>query len=150
DLSAMQHGDSFALTYLDGGVEKTVRVVASGETVTDPANVNAAGERVIQLDLSDAGGAAAALQAALGASFSFGDDGGDGLTVAGNSATLLGVASRITATAEQGGGLALPLFTDGGAAFTNSLDGAGQKLGFAGRIAINQDLISNTDLLVKS
>ena len=151
DLSAMQRGDSFALTYMDGGVEKTVRVVASGETVTDPANLNAAGERVIQFDLSDAGNAAAALQAALGGAFSFGDDGGDGLTVAGNAATLVGVSSRITATAAQGGGLGLALFTDaGGAAFTNSLDGAGQKLGFAGRISVNQALIGNTDLLVKS
>ena len=151
DLAAMQRGDSFALTYLDGGVERTVRVVFADTSVTDPANVNAAGERVIQLDLGDAGDAATALQAALGTAFTFGDDGGDGLTIEGDAATLLGVASRITATAEQGGGLGLPLFTDaGGKPFTNSLDGARQKMGFASRIAINQALIGNTDLLVKS
>lgn len=150
DLSAMQRGDSFVLTYLDGGVERTIRVVASNTAVTDPGNINAAGERVIQLDLSDPAAAATALQGALGAAFTFGDDGGTGLTVSGGGAALLGVGSRIVATTGQGGGPALPLFVDaGGTAFTNHLDGNGQKAGFAGRIALNQDLVSDSELLVR-
>ena len=50
----------------------------------------------------------------------------------------------------QSGDAALNLFVDShGVPFSNSLDGTGQKLGFAGRIKVNSALIDNPALLVQ-
>ncbi len=60
------------------------------------------------------------------------------------------MSSQISVTGTQDGAGALNLFVDTrDQSFTNSLDGNGQKRGFAGRIAINTALISDPAQLVQ-
>ena len=153
DLSDMQPGNSLSLTYTSGGVTEKVKVVAVGEASTLPlTSPNASGERVIGVDISG-GDPAAAIAAALGTAlpgFAVTDDGAGLLTVTNGTATVSSLSSQITASGAQDGSGALNLFVDTrGSAFTNSLDGKGQKQGFAGRISINEALISDPTLLVK-
>ena len=153
DLSGMEAGNTLALTYSDGTSTQRVRVVAVGEAGTLPlTSPNASGERVIGVDISG-GDPAAAIAAALGAElpgFAIADDGAGTLTLTNGASTVTGFSSQITVSGTQGSSGALNLFVDTrGAAFTNSLDGAGQKLGFAGRISVNSALISDPTLLVK-
>lgn len=113
------------------------------------------GDRVIGLDFS--GGAAAVatqLQAALGGGFSVTNPAGSTLSIvddgAGNTTDIVGLTKRTTVTAVQGAGLALSLFVDtGNSDFTNSLDGVGQKRGFASRIAVNQNVLDDMSLMVQ-
>jgi flagellar hook-associated protein 1 FlgK len=154
DLAPLRAGNDFTLSYTQGGVAKSLKVV----NVADPGKlpldyVDANGTRVVGADFS-AGGAAVALavQGALGSGFAV-SAAGSTLTVlddgAANTTDVGGLVSHATATATQGE-LGLSLFVDGGADFTNSLDGRGQKLGFAGRIAVNPALVTDNTLLVKS
>ena len=62
------------------------------------------------------------------------------------------MTATVTATAVQDAGLGLPLFIDGGfspQAYTASLDGGPQKLGFASRISINDQVKQDNELLVR-
>jgi flagellar hook-associated protein 1 len=149
DLDGIQKGNSFALTYMEGGQQKTVRVVNAMPQVTSPTNVNAAGERVIHLDLSDVTGSANILDGLL-LSLGIGEDSDGNLTVLG--AGLRGLTTAFTAPDDlQSGQPALNLFVDTrNTNFTNALDGnPPQKAGFAGRIQINSELIGNSGLLVQ-
>jgi len=64
-------------------------------------------------------------------------------------AAVTSLSATITNTALQGQGTALPLFTDspGGAPYTASLDGQDQRVGFAGRIIVNPQLLSTSNAL---
>ena len=56
-----------------------------------------------------------------------------------------------SSTGVQDQGLAVSLFIDSGNSdFTNSLKGNGQKLGFAGRIAINSSVLADNTKLVQA
>jgi flagellar hook-associated protein 1 FlgK len=60
------------------------------------------------------------------------------------------VTKHATATSLQNGDLGLNLFVDdNGASFTDSLNGKGQKLGFAARIAVNPQILSDNKYLVQ-
>src|SRR5690606_10180010 len=94
------------------------------------------------------------LQATLGSGFVVTNPSGDVLRVmddgAAGSTDVVELKTRATVTSHQDAGLALSLFVDtGNADFTNSLDGDGQKLGFASRIAVNADLINDSRLMVQ-
>jgi flagellar hook-associated protein 1 FlgK len=65
--------------------------------------------------------------------------------------TVNTLTAQTTSTALQNGGLGVSLFVDGGnSAFTNSLDGNGQKLGFAGRISVNSSILADNTKLVQA
>jgi len=153
DLSGMQPGNTLGLSYTDGTGTHKVRVVAVEEAGTLPLNSpNASGERVIGVDISG-GDPAAAIAAALAAEvpgLAVTDDGAGGLSVANGVASVGNLSAQITASGAQSGAGALNLFVDTrGAAFTDALDGSGQKQGFAGRISVNSALIADPTLLVR-
>jgi flagellar hook-associated protein 1 FlgK len=156
DLSGIRNGNDFVLDYKSGGADKSLRVVRVDDTSKLPLDyVDASGARVIGMDFSaGAAGVAAALQNALGSGFTVSSS-GSSITVlddgAGNTTDVNALTARTTATALQNGQAALNLFVDtNNADFTNSLDGKTQKLGFAGRIAVNSSVLIDNTLLVKS
>jgi flagellar hook-associated protein 1 FlgK len=156
DLSGIRNGNDFVLDYKSGGADKSLRVVRVDDTSKLPLDyVDASGARVIGMDFSaGAAGVAAALQSALGSGFTVSSS-GSSITVlddgAGNTTDVNALTARTTATALQNGQAALNLFVDtNNADFTNSLDGKTQKLGFAGRIAVNSSVLIDNTLLVKS
>lgn len=154
DLAPIREGNDFVLTYSQGGVNKSLKVI----NVADPGKlpldyVDANGTRVVGADFSASGGAVAlAVSGALGSGFAVSATGST-LSVlddgAANTTDVGSLVSHATATATQGD-LGLSLFVDGSADFTNSLTGRGQKQGFAGRIAVNPALLIDNTLLVKS
>jgi flagellar hook-associated protein 1 FlgK len=155
DIGGIRNGNELSFTYSLGGAQKTVRVLRVDDTSKLPLDyVDANGARVIGLDFS--GGAASVanqLQQKLGGSLTVGssgttlsimDDGASGTT------DVLSLTTRTTSTGPQNGGLGLSLFVDtNDADYTNYLDGVGQKLGFAGRISVNQALLTDNKLLVQ-
>lgn len=152
DLSGMQPGNDVLLTFMQNGVEQRVRVVNStnGEDYVD-----AAGQRVISVDLSDSAAAAATLQAKL-PGLAIDSPGAGMLRVlddgAGGIRDVTGLVTRTTATGTQTGDLAMALFIDqGNAAFTDNLDtDPPQILGFAARIAVNPAVLADNRLLVQA
>jgi flagellar hook-associated protein 1 FlgK len=154
DLANVQPGNDFTVSYSVNGTEHNVRVVRVDDPTKLPMDETGPnGERVIGLDFSGGIGAVAtALDTALGPAISVSNPAGTTLEivddgVAGTS-DINSLASRTTVTGNQGNGLAFSLFVDGGnASFTNSLDGDPQKVGFAGRIAVNTAVITDNTLL---
>jgi flagellar hook-associated protein 1 FlgK len=151
DISHLKPGNDVLLTYTQNGANQRVRIVNStnGEDFID-----ASGQRVISVDLSDATAAAATLQAKL-----------PGLAITSPSAGVLqvlddgtggtrdvtGLTTRGSASGTQQGDLAMALFVDqGNSAFTDNLDtDPPQILGFAARISVNPAVISDNRLLVQ-
>ncbi len=162
DLTGILAGNAITLNYTDntGPTEEEITfirvddasVLPLADTVT--ANPN---DTVIGIDFSGGFAAAiAAIDTALGANLTASnpsgnvlriiDDGGGGLT------DVDGLSAVITATSAQDDGLQIPIFTDAqsiGLAYSNSLDGPGQKLGFASRLAVNYELLADNELLVR-
>ncbi len=155
DLSNVRRGNDFVLDYKAGGADRSIRVV-NVETGKLPLDyVDAMGRRVVGMDFgAGAADVAGRLQAILGSGFTVGDTGST-ITVlddgGANTTDVTALTARTTATALQNGDAALNLFVDAGNAdFTNSLDGKSQKLGFAGRIAVNSEVLIDNTLLVKA
>lgn len=153
NIAGMQSGDDFTLNYTSGGVSKTVKVVRVDDTTKLPMDyTDAAGARVLGLDFSSgASGVASALQTALGSGFAVTAPTGNTLQVLNDGTTNNTVGSlttHATATNTSNPGLGVPLFVDeGNQAFTGSIDGPGQTLGYAGRITVNGTIIAdNTNL----
>jgi flagellar hook-associated protein 1 len=155
DISDMQAGNELRLDYKLNGVDKSVRIVRVDDASKLPMDFNdSTGTRVIGLSFS--GGAASvatALQTALGTGFGVSATGStlrildDGAT---NTTDVSALVANSTSGALQGDGTGLSLFIDSDlSAFTNSMDGTPQKLGFAGRITLNNDIISDSRLLVQ-
>jgi flagellar hook-associated protein 1 FlgK len=155
DLSAIQDGNDFVLNYTKAGIDKSLRVVR----VDDPAKLpldylDANGVRVVGMSFS--GGAtsiASALSSVLGSGFSVSGS-GTTLTVlddgAAGTTDIGAVTARTTASGLQNGDPALSLFVDRyNSDYTGSLGGRGEKLGFAGRIAVNSAILTDNKLLVQ-
>ncbi|WP_374620201.1 flagellar hook-associated protein FlgK [Devosia sp.] len=156
DISNVRNGNEFTFSYTQGGIEKAVRVLHVDDTSKMPLDyVDANGARVIGLDFT-AGSAAVAteLQNRLGAglvvtspssvTIRIVDDGAGGTT------DMVSASSRWTSTGLQNGDLAINLFVDfNNADYTNALDGNGQRLGFAGRIQVNTEILADNKLLVQ-
>ncbi len=156
DLSSIRDGNDFTLDYTAGGAGKTIKIVRVDDTTKLPLDyLDANGARVVGMDFSGGAGAvAAALGSVLGAGFTVSATGST-LTVlddgTANTTDVGALTGHATSTALQNGAPALNLFVDrGNSDFTNSLGGAGQKLGFAGRIDVNAAILADNTLLVKS
>ena len=155
NIAGVRNGNDFTLNYTAGGVEKSIKVVRVDDTSKLPLDyVDANGTRVVGMDFSVTANVAAGLQSILGGGFTVSsagstvtvlDDGAAGTTDVGS------LTGHTTSTAMQNGTPALNLFVDyNDADFTNSLDGRTQKLGFAGRIAVNSNVLIDNTILVKS
>ncbi|OAM78761.1 flagellar hook-associated protein FlgK [Devosia elaeis] len=151
EISHLQPGNDVSLTYTVNGAEQRVRIVHS----TDGEDfIDSSGQRVISVDLSDAGAAAAILNAKLpgleitspgAGQLQVLDDGTGGIR------DVTGLTSRGTAGGMQTGELAMALFVDqSGTPFTgNRNTNPPQILGFAARITINPAVLSDNRLLVQ-
>ena len=154
DIGTLLNGNEFGFTYVEGGVQKSVRVLRVDDSSKLPLDYkDANGAQVIGMDFS--GGptvVASLLQQRMGASLAISNPGGSTIQVIGGSAgttDVLSLQARSTTTSLQGG-TALPLFVDyNGTAFTGALDGAGQTRGFASRITVNSEIVKDATLLVQ-
>lgn len=154
DLSDVQKGNSFSFTYSDGSSSHTVKVVRVDDA-TAPSSLPAEQDGVTTLQLpfgAGVGDVASTLDglfpdlqiSASGNTLQVLDDGTAGTT------DVTGLSATVTSPADQGAGMGLNLFVDtGNNPYTNSLDGNGQKLGFAQRISINTAVAQDNELLVK-
>ncbi|HEV2517221.1 MAG TPA: flagellar hook-associated protein FlgK [Devosia sp.] len=156
DLADVRNGNEFTFKYTQGGAEKTVRVLRVDDTTKLPVDyVDANGARVIGLDFSGgAAGVASQLQNRLGGGLTVSKPTGSTLRIMddGVSGTtdMLSLSTRTTSSGLQNGTLGFSLFVDtNNADFTNSLDGVGQKLGFASRISVNASIVADNKLLVQ-
>ncbi|KKB09919.1 flagellar hook-associated protein FlgK [Devosia chinhatensis] len=151
DISHLQPGNDVSLTYTVNGAEQRVRIVHS---TNGQDFVDASGQRVISVDLSNAGAAAAILQTKLpgiaitspaAGKLQALDDGANG------TRDITGLTTRGTANGMQTGELGMALFVDqGGSAFTGNLNtDPPQILGFAARISINPAVVADNRLLVQ-
>ncbi|WP_417309580.1 flagellar hook-associated protein FlgK [Devosia sp.] len=156
DIGALRNGNDFTFSYLENGIEKNVRAVRVDDTAKLPMDYkDANGVRVIGLNFS--GGTASVatqLQDAMGSSIAVSNPSGTTLRLVDDGPTgtidMLSLNARATVTGAQTGAKGLSLFVDTfNADFTNSLDNAGQKLGFASRIRVNPAIINDTKLLVQ-
>lgn len=155
DVSGLQAGNAISLSYTEGGVDKNVSIVRVDDTTQLPMDiVGTNGVRTIGIDFSGgATAAAAAISTALGAGVTVSNTGGnvlrfldDGVT---NNTTMNTLNAGITVASLQSGDPALSLFTDVNSTFTGSLDGQDQKVGYAARIRVNEQLVLNNEILVK-
>ena len=158
DTSDMVAGNTINLSYTVGGVRQDVTIVRVDDPSVLPLSDSvtaATGDTVIGINFDQPmANIIADLQAALpgdvvvsnpaGNTIRFLDDG-----AVGNS-DIDAVSATITPSALTGAGTGLPLFTDGenGTVFSNSLDGIGQKTGFASRITVNPAVIADDTVLV--
>ncbi len=157
DLTGLQAGNQITVNYTEGGTEKTLTIVRvddasqlplSNDVTADP------NDTVLGVDFSGGtAGIVAAIQTALGGDLTVSNPSGEVLRIlddgaAGNT-DVNSLSAGITVTALQDDGTALPLFTDGGLAYTGSLDGGSQKLGFAARIDVNALIVADNELLVR-
>jgi len=156
DLANVRNGNEFTFKYTQGGAEKTVRVLRVDDTTKLPLDyVDANGARVIGLDFSGGTGTVASqLQNRLGGGLNVSNPSGSTLRImddgVAGTTDMLSLSTRTTSSGLQNGTLGFSLFVDtNNADFTNSLDGVGQKLGFASRISVNASIVADNKLLVQ-
>ncbi|WP_395816055.1 flagellar hook-associated protein FlgK [Devosia sp.] len=156
DIGDVQNGNEFTFSFLQGGVQKSVRVVRVDDTSKLPLDYSDAnGARVIGLDFSGGTASVASqLQDELGTGLIVTNPSGNVLRITDDGAAgttdMYSLTKRVTSSALQGGGRALQLFVDlNNSAFTNSLDGVGQMRGFAGRISVNPAVVQDNKLMVQ-
>jgi flagellar hook-associated protein 1 FlgK len=155
DLSTLQPGNTLTVNYTDGsGAQQSMTFVRVDSAASLPVDPDAVPGKSPVVGIDFSGGLASAeaqMQSALGGALGLSLS-GTTLTVAAGSGTVTSLSSEISATATQGQGTsALPFFVDtGGAPYTGSLDGEGEQVGYATRIAVNQQLLADPSLLVKS
>jgi flagellar hook-associated protein 1 FlgK len=152
DISHLKSGNDVLFRYSENGVEQRVRVVNS--TVNEDY-VDSTGQRVISFNFGsppDAAQVASNMQSRLpflqisgtGGTLNVLDDGPEG------ARDVTALTTRGTATGVLQGELAFSLFTDGAKAYSGSTEGnPSQIVGFASRIAINADVLSDNRLLVQ-
>lgn len=156
DIGDVQNGNEFTFSFLQGGVQKSVRVIRVDDTSKLPLDYSDAnGARVIGLDFSGGTASVASqLQDELGTGLIVTNPSGNVLRITDDGAAgttdMYSLTKRVTSSALQGGGTALQLFVDlNNSAFTNSLDGVGQMRGFAGRISVNPAVVQDNKLMVQ-
>ena len=161
DLTDLQQGNPITFDYVDvvSGDTKRVTFIRVDDPSMLPLDNTVSADpndTVYGIDFSSGMASAATdIGAALGASFTVSDQGGNVLRVlddGGTTVTASALSASVTNTALTDEGTGLPFFVDGGngpAVYTDSLEGMAQKTGYAGRIAVNQDLLADPSLLVK-
>jgi flagellar hook-associated protein 1 FlgK len=160
DLGNLIDGNSVRVTYTDNasGQQRTLTLMRvddpdalplSASATTDPS------DQVLGIDFS--GGMASVvsqLSAALATSgLQFSNPAGNTLRVLDDGATnkvnVDAVSATYTVTSLTGGVSELPFFVDGNAPYTGAMNAmVPQTLGFAGRIAVNANLIADPSRLV--
>jgi flagellar hook-associated protein 1 FlgK len=148
--SNMSPGNSINLTYTPFGSNSPQQIQIVN--VTDPSalplpNAPNANPKQIGLDLSNGvtPTVVAQLNAVLNSSGISFSGTGNSLNITGsNAANITAASTTTTSTALTGGGVSMPLFTDGNSLYTGSISGTGaQMTGFAGRITVNASVLSN-------
>jgi flagellar hook-associated protein 1 FlgK len=162
NAAGLQRGNVISVTYAPtaGGTPKTYSfvMVQGTNTVTNAATPDP-NDTVVAYDVSGGlAGLASLIQSTIGGGVSAtATPGGTPTTLNVFSAgpeVITGLGGRITSTLEKNNTpptAELPLFVDSGAGrtlFTNYTDGTSQKLGFAGRIAVNATVQNQPNLLV--
>lgn len=159
DLTGLQAGNSVTLDYkvTPGGQTQRFTFVRVDSAASLPLPASAQGDannRVIGIDFSGGPASVAAqIQAAVGPGFAVSNTGSvlrivdDG---AAGTRDVVGLTARPTQTSLTGGAGELPFFVDGrnNAAYTGSYEGGAQSIGFASRITVNPDLVSDRSRLV--
>ncbi|WEJ34819.1 flagellar hook-associated protein FlgK [Devosia sp. SD17-2] len=147
-LASAKPGDHISLEYEVAGTPLKLTLVNSSTPSTAPAT-GAPDELIVRVDMS---AGAAGVKAQLGAltpplaHLTFDSDASGNLTCATTAPNSLTSLSTTTTNESAYG---LNLFVEAnGEAFTNSLAGKGQRLGFAGRITINPEVVADNKLLV--
>ncbi len=162
DITGLQPGNAISLTYTatPPGTPQTVTIIRVDDAsqLPLPADVTAdPDDTVIGVDFSGGiAAAAAAIDAALGAGVSVSAPGGNVLRFLDDGAAATtdidALSAAVTSTALQDHGIQLPLFVDLGTpnqVYSASLDYGSQKVGFAGRIGVNQAIAQDNELLVR-
>jgi flagellar hook-associated protein 1 FlgK len=156
DLSGLQTGNVVHISYKDNttGITHNLSIVR----VDDPSVLPLTNAATLDpndevLGINFAGGMASVvsqLNAALGtsANLQFSNPAGSTLRVlddgAPNRSDVTAASVTTTVTSLAGGSAQLPLFTDGGVAYTGAITGTGlQQTGLAGRISVNPALIGD-------
>jgi flagellar hook-associated protein 1 FlgK len=162
DLASLQNGNSISLTFTENGGPTTRRITIV--RVDDPSSLPLSnsltadpGDEVIGIDFSGGvAGALAALNAALGPDVQFTNPAGSILRVLDDGAPDLvnidALSANVTTTSIASGDSTLPFFVDGGSSsiYTDVIAGGReQKVGFAGRIAVNAALLSDPSGLIR-
>ncbi len=162
DVADLISGNEIEITVTQGGTPQTFTIVRVDDPATLPltndvtANPN---DTVIGIDFSGGLASAAAaldtaLDAALGVDIAVSSPVANTLQVLNDVAatvTIDAVTARVTPSGVQDNGLQLAVFSDINGTnlpYSGSLDGGAQKIGFAGRIAVNPSLVSDNSLLV--
>ena len=160
DLNGILDGNSIHLTYTDNGTntQRSVTLLRVDDTSALPLSNTATSDpndTVIGLDFS--GGLSSIvsqLGAALGATgLQFSNPSGTTLRILDdggpNTVDVAAVSATRTTTTLTGGGAELPFFLDGSSLYTGAISSAGpQAIGFAGRIAVNANLLADPSRLV--
>ena len=159
DVGGLQAGNTIKLNYTDTATGKIhnltiVRVddpsalPLSASATTDP------NDEVVGINWS--GGLPSAitqLNALFGGRIQFSNPSGSVLRVlddgAANTSDINAASATVTATSLLSGSSEMPFFMDGSVVYSGAISGSGsQKVGFAGRIAINPALIADPSRLV--
>ncbi len=160
DLTGLQSGNSITFDYVDVGSGNTERVtfIRVDDPTLLPLDDTATADpddTVYGIDFSGGLTAAAAdIATALGAGFTVSDQGGNVLRILDDgdvTTTASTLSASISNTALVDEGVEFPFFVDAGsgaATYTASLDGSAQKTGYAARISVNFDLITDPSRLV--
>jgi flagellar hook-associated protein 1 FlgK len=161
DVADLMAGNEISVTFTrTPGIQQTytfVRVDDAGSLPLANDFTARANDTVVGIDFSGGiAAAAAAIDAALGAGFTVTSPGADTIRFLDDGApgavAINSVSALVTPSDLQGGTLGAALFVelDGSyKTYSNSPDGGGQKLGFAGRITFNQTIAADNSLLVQ-
>jgi len=161
DLTGLQNGNPISLSYTDGTGTHKVTIVRVDDPSTLPLDNSVTADtndQVIGIDFS--GGMASVatqLNTALGAAgLTFSNPAGNTMRVVDDGVPDLvdvdSFSASVTTTTLNSGDPTLPFFVDGtnNSFYTGAITAGGeQKLGFAARISVNSDLLSNASALVR-
>jgi flagellar hook-associated protein 1 FlgK len=160
DLTDLKNGNTISLSYTDGTGSHKVTLVRVDDPAALPLNSSLTADpndQVIGIDFSGGlGSVATQLNTALGpAGLSFSNPSGMTLRVLDDGAPDLvdidGFDATVTTDTFDSGDPTLPFFVDGGTGtfYTSFVTALGpQKLGFAGRIAVNSMLSADPSRLI--
>lgn len=161
DSGLLQSGNTMSLSVTDSSGASPVTTNYTFVRVDDPTTLPLSddatadpNDTVIGIDYSGASGTVAAqIQAAVGAGYTVTNPSGTTIQIVDDGSgdyAVDSLSANVTATSLQDESLSIPLFTDGadGSVFSDNLDGTDQKLGFAGRITVNDALLDDDTLLI--
>lgn len=162
DLAGLQNGNSISLTFTEnsGPTQRKITIVRVDDPSSLPLSSSLTadpGDEVIGISFAGGvAGALAALNTALGPDVQFTNPSGSILRVLDDGAVdnvnIDALSANVTTSSISSGDPTLPFFVDGGSSsvYTDALTGGReQKVGFAGRIAVNAALMSDPAGLIK-